>query len=527
MIATVRSWVRGRWPQLRLRTILFATLFLVAALPGVGAVFLRVYENALVRQTEAELVAQGTALAAAAAALWPAGPDTTGAPIRPPVRSVAAVDTGIDLSTTPILPERPPPRPTAGIDPDAAHAAVKIEPIIAATRRDMLASILLLDSRGRIVIGDTGMGSEAALPEVAAALAGRPATVLRRNGDYRAVYRFEWLSRAAAIRVHYARPVIVGGRVVGVLLLSRSARALFKGIYEDRGKILLAIAAIFLLLVALSGLISRGVTRPIRRLGVATRAVAAGRGAVPDAPTTAAIEIQGLYADFRAMAAVIDRRSRYLRDFAYGVSHEFKTPLAGIRGALELIQDHPDMALADRNRFLANAQGDADRLTLLVTRLLDLARADMEISGDVAIDPNPIVAATLDAWRGDRLAIEHGAGAGLPAVCVPAATIETGLATLLDNSRQAGATWVRIDGGVLDTMVELRVSDNGPGIDPADELRLFETFFTTKRASGGTGLGLAIARSLLRASGGDLDFRSHPVAAFVVALPIAHPAGTR
>src|SRR3546814_936694 len=75
----------------------------------------------------------------------------------------------------------------------------------------------------------------------------------RRNASYRAGYRFEWLSRAAAIRVHHARPIMVDGKVVGVLLLSRSARALFKWLYEDRGKIAIGIAAILTVLTVLSG----------------------------------------------------------------------------------------------------------------------------------------------------------------------------------------------------------------------------------------------------------------------------------
>ena len=62
------------WPVMRLRWVLFGTLLFVAALPGVGAVWLRVYENALVRRTEGELVAQGSALAASAALLWPGAP---------------------------------------------------------------------------------------------------------------------------------------------------------------------------------------------------------------------------------------------------------------------------------------------------------------------------------------------------------------------------------------------------------------------------------------------------------------------
>ena len=78
------------------------------------------------------------------------------------------------------------------------------------------------------------------------------------------------------------------------------------------------------------------------------------------------------------MAEAIARRSRYLRDFAAAVSHEFKTPLAGIRGAVELLEDHhEEMTEAERARFLGNISADTARLSQLVTRLLDLARADM------------------------------------------------------------------------------------------------------------------------------------------------------
>ena len=65
MIEGLKAVLKRHWPSLRLRTILFATLVFVAALPGVGAVFLRVYENTLVQQTEAELIAQGAVLALA------------------------------------------------------------------------------------------------------------------------------------------------------------------------------------------------------------------------------------------------------------------------------------------------------------------------------------------------------------------------------------------------------------------------------------------------------------------------------
>ncbi|MFV0623388.1 ATP-binding protein [Sphingomonas sp. ac-8] len=508
MIGAAKAWAKRHWPRLSLRTYLFASFFVVAALPGVGAVFLRVYENTLVRQTEAELVAQGAALSASAAALWPR--DAPGRPAPPtaatPVgRYGAAVHPNVDLSATPILPERPSPVSATTPAEDARRAASPLAPIFRTTQRTTLASILLLDREGRIVTGTAAQGSYAALPEVAAARAGTPATVLRRNGAYRATYRFEWLSRAAAIRVHHARPVVVDGRVVGVLLLSRSARSLFVGLYEDRGKIVFGVLAILGVLIVLSGLLSRGIARPIDALRQAARQVAAGSGTVPTIPPTAAIEIQDLYRDFAVMAAAIETRSRYLRDFAHAVSHEFKTPLAAIRGAIELLQDHADaMSHEERRRFLANVDADASRLTLLVSRLLDLARADMMT--ETHQRPSDVVATArtlADALSGGGLTVTVKADRPEIFAAIAENTLEAVLTTLIENSRQAGATTVAIAVHAGDTVV-VALSDDGSGIPAADRERIFEPFFTSRRTSGGTGLGLPIARSLLAAAGGDL-----------------------
>lgn len=525
MIGAAKAWARRHWPRLSLRTYLFASFFLVAALPGVGAVFLRVYENTLVRQTEAELAAQGAALAASAAAMWPGTSSSllSRAPVMARRPYEAGGITEVDLSSTPILPERPAPVPAGPPTADAHAAAVRFAPVLAKTREATLASILLLDRQGRLVTGSKTGGSYAALPEVASALDGKPATTLRRNGAYRAVYRFEWLSRAAAIRVHHARPIIVDGQVVGVLLLSRSARALFVGLYEDRGKIAFGVLAILGALIVLSGLLSRGIARPIDQLGQAARGVAAGQGSVPAVPPTAAIEIQDLYRDFAVMAEAIDKRSRYLRDFAHAVSHEFKTPLAAIRGAIELLQDHADdMGPEDRRRFLANVDADAQRLTLLFSRLLELARADMMTAASDGIADVVATARRLaDALGSAECAIAVEVETPVLAAAIPQATLEAVLTTLVDNSRQAGASEITID-IQEDRGVRVTVTDNGGGIPLADRGRIFEPFFTSRRARGGTGLGLPIARSLLASAGGELDLLDTPSGTtFRLTLPAA------
>lgn len=524
MIRRLKAYAKRRWPALRLRTILFLVLFFVAALPGVSAIFVRVYENTLVRQTEAELVAQGAALAAAAEAVWPGAASGPMPPLRP--EEYRPEQSAIDLSISPILPERPAAAPAAAADPAAQGAARALWPIARQTGRTTLAAIVLLDREGRIVLGRE-RGSYAALPEVSAALAGRPATVLRRRGDYQPRYRFEWLSRASALRIHHARPVVVNGRVAGVVLLSRSPRALFRGIYQDRIKIGLGIGLIFAALVVLSGLVSRGVTRPIEALSAASRKVAAGQGEIPETPSTAAVEIRALYEDFGAMSEAIARRSRYLRDFAAAVSHEFKTPLAGIAGAVELLEDHGEtMSPAERRRFLDNISADVARLSQLVTRLLDLARADMaRPEAGVAVDPAPTLRRVADAGSGPGFQVVLDLPDDLPKVAAPEAALETALTTLVENSRQAAASRVTISARREIRVLVFSAHDDGPGVPKADRARLFEPFFTSRRAQGGTGLGLSIARSLLSASHASIDFvETEAGARFDVTLPLAREA---
>jgi signal transduction histidine kinase len=244
---------------------------------------------------------------------------------------------------------------------------------------------------------------------------------------------------------------------------------------------------------------------------------------VPDTPPTAATEIRDLYEDFRVMADTINRRSRYLRDFAAAVSHEFKTPLAGIGGAVELLQDHFEtMSPDERARFLANIGADNARLSHLVARLLDLARADMARPGaDARADIGEAAHRVADAVSDATFAVSVELASHPPRVAVPASAIEAVLATLADNSRQAGARRAWITARAEGAAVRLVFQDDGPGVAAPDRDRLFEPFFTTRRADGGTGLGLAIALSLMQAHGGAMALlEAETGARFEVTLPL-------
>jgi signal transduction histidine kinase len=522
LIAPIKTVLKRHWPSLRLRTILLATFLFVAALPGVGAVFLRVYENTLVRQTEAELIAQSIVLSSTYKSFW--SPDGH---IPLPARVPLPERPAIDLSSMDVLPDAPLPVAASGrIDPHTLAVAARLVPIASDTARTTFAAIRILDRNGRVIVGrdDVGM-SYAALPEVREALAGRPATVLRERGEYRARYWAEFLSRAAGIRVHHVRPVILNGQVIGAVMISRSPRGLFVGIYQDRGRILLGIGLIFAVLVVLAGLLSRGIARPIEALSEATQRVARGAVTVPEPPATAAVEIRALYENFASMAERIERRSRYLRDFASAVSHEFKTPIAGISGAIELLQDHAGtMSEEERRRFLANAAADAARLSLLLERLLHLARADMAAAPeDTATPIDGPARAVADAMRSEEFTVKVEAAPGLPSAAAGPELIEAVLQILVENSRQAGATEVRIAAGQEDGSLVLEITDNGGGIAPADSERIFDPFHTGRREQGGTGLGLSIARSLLASCGATIAAAPAKTgAAFKIVFPAIH-----
>ncbi|NJM51854.1 MAG: HAMP domain-containing histidine kinase [Sphingomonadales bacterium] len=525
---------------MRLRTIIFGTLLFVAALPGISAIGLRVYENTLVRQTEAELIAQGAALVAATEARWPGNRQQAELPPPPQNRGWSSADkysrsakaqpsrsfsslsgqeenyrrepTRIDLSSTPVLAPRPVGKVigAAAQRPDnaAAQVAADMTPVMLATSRRTLASIQLLDGNGTVLAGFERGRSYAHIEEVKAALSGQMNTTLRRNGDYNPRYSFEWLSRASGLRLHHARPVWVNGRVAGVLLVTRSPRVLFEGIYQDIGKIAIGIAAIFLILIGITAVMARAIIRPIESLSRATRMMTAGRGRIPARPGLGVVEIRDLYDDYRSMAEAITRRSHYLRDFAASVSHEFKTPLTGIRGAIELLEDHGgQMSDAERQRFYDNMTGDADRLSALVGRLMELAKADMQITDhDAKVDVAAVIAAIADGFHGEGFTVAQEVASSLPFALAPPATVEAVTTTILENSRQAGASHVEVTAHAANGQIVIDYHDNGPGIAEGDRARIFDPFFTSKRGEGGTGLGLAIARSLVQASNGELNF---------------------
>jgi signal transduction histidine kinase len=181
------------------------------------------------------------------------------------------------------------------------------------------------------------------------------------------------------------------------------------------------------------------------------------------------------------------------------------------------------MSAEERRRFLANATKDADRLSLLLERLLHLARADMAVAPEGAATAiEAPLRAIADAMRGPGLAVALALPPDLPPAAAPPALIEAVLQILVENSRQAGADAVAIAAETRGGRLVIRVSDNGAGVPGADRELIFEPFHTGRREQGGSGLGLSIARSLLASCGGTVaNLPADEGACFEVELPQA------
>jgi signal transduction histidine kinase len=181
------------------------------------------------------------------------------------------------------------------------------------------------------------------------------------------------------------------------------------------------------------------------------------------------------------------------------------------------------MAPEERRHFLANADADAARLTMLSTRLLELARADLSASDPAGrSDLGAVLSRLADACRSGSFAVAADLPEGLPPLAIRDASLEAIASALIDNSRQAGARRVTIAARQDGARLRITVADDGPGIAAADRARIFEPFFTTRRAAGGSGLGLPIVKSLVEAAGGELALvESEGGATFALDLPLA------
>lgn len=216
-------------------------------------------------------------------------------------------------------------------------------------------------------------------------------------------------------------------------------------------------------------------------------------------------------------AAALEDNEKLRTTLLASLSHDLRTPLSSITGAVTTLRQLGEsMSAAERQDLLASIEEEAGRLTRFVVNLLDMSRIEsgaMLIRRDF-LDVADIVRTSVDRARKafPGVALETSLAKDLPFIKGDANLLEQVLFNLLDNAQKYGGeegaiVHARRDGND----VVISVTDEGPGIKPADLPRIFEKFYRGGRADGrkaGTGLGLSIAKGLIEGMGGRIEAQS-------------------
>jgi PAS domain S-box-containing protein len=193
------------------------------------------------------------------------------------------------------------------------------------------------------------------------------------------------------------------------------------------------------------------------------------------------------------------------------VGHELRTPLAAIKGhASTLLQHDVTWSTTDQRHFLQTISGEADRLAVLVSNLLDLSRQE---AGLLLLNRAParlqdLVTKVIERQGQPGTVITSHIPGDLPLVDIDSARIEVVLHNLVANARVYGEDEVYIAAAKKDEAVIVSISDNGPGISRDELPHVFERFYRARQGrqkhSGGTGLGLTICKAFIEAHGGTI-----------------------
>ncbi|NQU44698.1 hypothetical protein HQ520_15520 [bacterium] len=216
-----------------------------------------------------------------------------------------------------------------------------------------------------------------------------------------------------------------------------------------------------------------------------------------------------LFARIQATAAHRDRLEA-MGLLTAGIAHEIRNPLGIIRTLAEALADDPDQP-AESQEMARDIVGEVERLNRLVQQYLTFARPEIEDVREAALPVEVIREAVQLVQKSEkggpeiRLEIEPHT----PAVAMHPNALKQIVLNLLLNAREASPE----DGPIVITCrtarpdhVEITVRDQGRGLTPREQRRVFEPFYTTK--TRGSGLGLAICRRLVSDAGGTIDLES-------------------
>jgi signal transduction histidine kinase len=246
-------------------------------------------------------------------------------------------------------------------------------------------------------------------------------------------------------------------------------------------------------------------------------------------------ELEAATAELRQANERLKELDRMKDDFVSMVTHELRTPLTSIRAFTQILLENPQVELEQRSRFLGIITKESERLTRLINQVLDLSKIESGKAEwhESAVDMGEVVADTVtgmsQVFEEREIKVDTSVPERLNPVRADVDRMIQVMLNLLSNAAKfCEPGRGRIEIAVSEDAGRLRIDvrDNGPGIDPADQLVIFDKFRQVSNSltgkPPGSGLGLHISRQIVEHFGGRMWVESAPGqgACFSFTLPM-------
>lgn len=330
-------------------------------------------------------------------------------------------------------------------------------------------------------------------------------------------------------------PIEREGVIIGGVYLAENVSSISETVDTIKTSLIVFSALIILIMIMLSIGISYIITQPMAEFIDVAHAISKGDFSRRAAEKGTSEMVQ-MGRALNYMCDELNTLDEKRKNFVSDVSHELKTPMAGIKLLCDSLVEAENPSMDTVREFLGDMSEEIDRLTRLINRLLTLSRLDAGASLNMSeVDITMMAVGVIRSLK--QLAAEKNISIDYDIklakdknAVVDYDKIYEALYNIIDN-----AIKYTPDGGIVKIQISnengfcvISVEDNGPGIPDAEKQKVFDRFYrlddSRARDTGGTGLGLAIAREAVLLHGGDIEILDAPEGGsiFKIKIPFGH-----
>jgi len=325
--------------------------------------------------------------------------------------------------------------------------------------------------------------------------------------------------------LHVAAPIKIREDIVGVLTVCKPTTASNHFIQSARRKVLSGGILAGVAIVGMGIATTAWITRPIQRLTRYAQSIRDGKRS--SFPRVRGSEMQTMGLAMEEMRRALDGKE-YVEQYVQSLTHQLKSPLTAIRGAVELLEENPPAP--DRDRFQRNLRIETDRLQRIVDRQLFLSsiesRRELGETSDITMGPvlHEVIESLQTIMQSRRIETRCLGDEALT-IRGELFLIWNAIQNILQNAVEFSPDGGRIELSLhsLGEIVEVRCTDQGPGIPEYALERIFDRFYSLPRPDTGkksSGLGLAFVREVAALHGGNVKIANLPGKGAIVILQL-------